>query len=734
MIRMGWIDNGDTWLDLSTLYDADDASAFLQQWLFFGLLHEFFGDDIVFSVFIETDENSNIQYIHTGELLPLARAFMEKEPSDKSLPRKNFRLKNCLQKTYSIYHAVTDEQDEFLDPYLQLSLVATARFLTHVASLLYPGNFKQDPWTLPCVMLDEDRLANAKDVNGDMDILGVGMVKAGWCPRQVAIAERCSFETYYFCSQLRLPSGRGPEEEELIHHRCTQLQCLALQVDERTYQTKHVQPECDCAWLSLETDALATILQGGRIPIVAFDTDSEQLTLSSAEVSSNTPTPYIALSHVWSDGLGNPHANALPLCQLRRIAAFIQGLLPAPQPPTAAQSKPWFWMDTLCCPVKDRTARSLAIQRMRQTYQRASRVLILAADLQAVAAADLPIADCVYLTGLSFWASRLWTLQEGALAKSADVLFKDRIFTLDEAWGADLTSSDPCGLSRLDSVDFDYMLCLIRGDRSATTSNASSTQPATFSLRFASIALARRATSVKEDEALCLGSLLEADMRQITGAPRKQDRMRALWATLPCIPREVLFLRERTMEEVGFRWAPRTFLGIPNAGNNVVLGTEGTAWVTPEGLRTKAWGMEVVGLLWRQEGIPDVLRIRDGKTGQVYSVIRQAPLLRGEKEEVGIKQGFGVPEGGFGRVVLVLEDGEVGRAGMNCVMVFVWKEEGGVLYAWRGDPAFITTRDVNVDREDDEEAADNFEDACSGEMDFKVTATLSEKPQTWCID
>ncbi|KAL0578607.1 hypothetical protein V5O48_003398 [Marasmius crinis-equi] len=736
---MGRIDNVERWIDLSSFYDFDDASAFLQQWLFFGLLHEFFGDDIDFSAFIETDKSSDIQYVHTRELLPLARAFMEKEPSNKTLPRNNFRLKNCLRKTFNVYHTVTEEQYGFLDPYFQLSLLATARFLTHVASLLYPNDFEQPFCTLPCIVLDEDRLANAKDINGDIDVLGLEMLKAGWCPRQIAIAERCSFETYYYCSQLQLPSGREPEEGEHFHRKCTQLQCLALQVDERTYRTKHVQSGCDCTWLSLETDALATILQDGRIPIVAFDTDSEQLALSSAEVFSNTPTPYIALSHVWSDGLGNPHENALPLCQLRRITALIQNLLPAPQPPTAAQSKQWFWMDTLCCPVKDRAARSLAIQRMRQTYQRASSVLVLAADLQAIEAADLPVADCVYLTALSFWASRLWTLQEGALAKSVYVLFKDRTFVLDDAWGTDLAASDPCGLSRMNPVDFNHMLCLIRGDRTATTSTTASVQPATFSLRFASIALARRATSVKEDEALCLGSLLEADMRQITSVTRKQDRMRALWASLPCIPREVLFLRERPMEEVGFRWAPRTFLGILDAGDvsSVMLGTEGTAWVTPEGLRTEAWGIEVVGLLRGQESNSGVLRVQDGKTGKVYSVFKVGPsAVRGEKEEVGVKRGFSVPDGEFGRAVLVLESGElpVGRLMMHCVMVFVWKEEGEVLYARRGDSATIWMKDVNVpDPWEGDEEADSFED----EMKFEVTEVmgmLSEKPQTWCID
>ncbi|KAF4539475.1 Het domain protein [Lasiodiplodia theobromae] len=478
--RMGWVDEGDTWLDLSAWCDADEATAFLQQWLFFGLLHEFFGDSADFSAFIETDENSGIRYVHTRELLPLARAFMETEKVDEVLSLRKFNFRACLKKTFSVYHAVTDEQEEFLDPYFQLSLVATARFLTHVAKLLYPDEFEIWNWTLPCISLDEDRLANAKiqDLDADMDILGVEMIQSGWCPRQV---------------------------------------------EKGTYHTKHVQPGCGCAWRSLDTGALGDILRAGNIPIVTLG-DDEKLHLSSAEIDSNDPTYYVAISHVWSDGLGNPQDNAMPLCQLRRIQTLVQGLSTLQNP----------------------------------------------ADLQEVEASDLPLTDQVYLAGLSFWASRLWTLQEGALGSHVDMLFKDTVFPLDSAWNANLANEDEWGLARVNPVDFDYMLRLIRGDKTAQASN---NDPTRFSLRFAVIALSRRTTSYREDEALCLGSLLEADMQEITQAERK-DRLKALWRTLPSIPREVLFLREATMEEPGYRWAPSTLLGIPDAGDRVILSSE----------------------------------------------------------------------------------------------------------------------------------------------------------------
>jgi hypothetical protein len=80
---------------------------------------------------------------------------------------------------------------------------------------------------------------------------------------------------------------------------------------------------------------------------------------------------YIALSHVWSDGLGNPNDNALPVCQIRRIGHCLQTL---PHPHYTGYTSVSFellsaetirmnitvrraararllWMDTLCIPV-----------------------------------------------------------------------------------------------------------------------------------------------------------------------------------------------------------------------------------------------------------------------------------------------------------------------------------------------------------------------------------------------
>lgn len=69
---------------------VEDVLAFLQQWLFFGLLHTFPGDLAMPSDFIETDLDTGVTYVHTRNLLPLARRLLEKERRDQVLPRRGF--------------------------------------------------------------------------------------------------------------------------------------------------------------------------------------------------------------------------------------------------------------------------------------------------------------------------------------------------------------------------------------------------------------------------------------------------------------------------------------------------------------------------------------------------------------------------------------------------------------------------------------------------------------------
>jgi len=74
-------------------------------------------------------------------------------------------------------------------------------------------------------------------------------------------------------------------------------------------------------------------------------------------------------------------------------------------------------------------------------------------------------------------------------------------------------------------------------------------------------ALKNRQTSRKEDESYCLATLMGIDVKPIL-AEKPADRMKNLLSLLPEIPATIIFSHNlEHMDEEGFSWAPKSFLG-----------------------------------------------------------------------------------------------------------------------------------------------------------------------------
>ena len=131
-------------------------------------------------------------------------------------------------------------------------------------------------------------------------------------------------------------------------------------------------------------------------------------------ISSQPDSHYVALSHVRADGLGNPHANALPRCQLLRLQSLLQHSNMTWDLGDSDQEL-LLWCDTLCCPVEPSEAKNRALLQMKRTYHDATMVLVLDASLQLCNGSVLTTEEmCTRISGCS-WTRRLWTLQEGTL-------------------------------------------------------------------------------------------------------------------------------------------------------------------------------------------------------------------------------------------------------------------------------------------------------------------------------
>lgn len=165
------------------------------------------------------------------------------------------------------------------------------------------------------------------------------------------------------------------------------------------------------------------ILRNGGIPVLSVTTypDGANPTLSIVE---SKDIKYVAISHVWSDGLGNPRNNTLPTCQLQKIQQWVDDLYPE-----SSKHVP-FWIDTLCVPL-EKEVRKQAIRLMGKTYHASDKVLVLDGWLMKTEISGNYELDFLKLKSCT-WTQRLWTLQEGMLAKHKSLLFQTQQGSISE--------------------------------------------------------------------------------------------------------------------------------------------------------------------------------------------------------------------------------------------------------------------------------------------------------------
>jgi hypothetical protein len=257
---------------------------------------------------------------------------------------------------------------------------------------IFPNHYKEVAWTVESVPLVNELL-----------------FRAGWYEYGVRwLHNRCQYTSVlYFLSlfdQRKLP-------------RKSYGFCMVDTIDETTYITKHTVEDCKCEHAGMEVGQdILKILENGAIPVLSINSSESQQGTVKVD-SSTTVAGYVAISHVWSDGLGNPHCNTLPLCQLLRIQESVNSLLPG------SGQHIYFWIDTLCVPLI-RTFRNMAIQRMADVYRNASRVLVLDSSLLASTLNRASGTEILARIKCSTWSRRLWTFQEGILARGHRLVFQ----------------------------------------------------------------------------------------------------------------------------------------------------------------------------------------------------------------------------------------------------------------------------------------------------------------------
>lgn len=86
---------------------------------------------------------------------------------------------------------------------------------------------------------------------------------------------------------------------------------------------------------------------------------------------------YIAISHIWSDGIRNPLQTSILPYQIRRLDFCVQKLLEGLKPGVV----PKYWLDTICAPLSPCKARNWAIRNIHHVYANARSVLVITQDI-----------------------------------------------------------------------------------------------------------------------------------------------------------------------------------------------------------------------------------------------------------------------------------------------------------------------------------------------------------------
>ncbi len=536
----------------------EQATAFLQCWLYFGLLKAILGVHVREEDFIRKEEDGQ-PLITTEKLMDYADAFAENLAglSTSALRKRAKKIDLCLSKARAVFGFICASCS--ITPSILLSIGTLGEFLTQLRVVYFPNDFSpiDERWPPGCW---EHPMTLSSPIR---NCLVSRILADGWCITDVKKLHRYPPSVLYFASNIVGPRGG------LSHTSCTDEQCVLLQAqNDKSYVVRHTVAGCTCAAFEADVGMLCSILDQGSIPLILPSRTSTDFKIIAGKLD----TKFVAIPHIWSDGIGNPLRNSIPKCQLRRVARCVSDSYGTNQNPIA------FWIDTICCPTKPLAARNQALKSMRDVYLAADKVCVLDSDLSQRRLADLSNPETIVLAFLSAWRRRLWTLQEGALARQLLFEFADGLLDFDKSY-REMMQNPKQGLA---GVNFRALKTQIRGmpDRKEVTSPFQT-------IKHLLPALTGRSTSKSVDEPLCLSMLLGLNIADIVDAP-VAEKMTKFWLLLKNIPPELIFFHGDRLPGFDYQWAPTSVLQMEYIGDDS-RANSGT--VTESGLLLRLPGM-----------------------------------------------------------------------------------------------------------------------------------------------
>ena len=356
----------------------------------------------------------------------------------------------------------------------------------------------------------------------------------GWCPFQVEMMEKTLSN-----STIDWLVARRFSQDPDGHDACTVQNCDRNNVDEKTYQQVHICPDGACEKIKLDAPKVKSILATDGIPVVRIEMGGNYLSLVVEARPKSQKSDFIAISHVWADGLGGDTETGLNQCQVEKV----YNLIVQPQLRSDRGDIAPIWLDCLCIPNKqDKSAYIKALVGIRDVYLGASKVLVLDRLIGAASMADT-LQDFYARIALSPWIQRMWTYEEAVLNGHLVFALKDGFHHATSRFEHEQPSTvDPVCQSLVNVVSSLRLKGQFRGAITAIQQ----------AFRF-------RLTNVRDEEFLSVAGVLDLNTAALLDL-KGESRTKKFWTELRAVPSSIPFLIGPKLALTGFRWAPKTLM------------------------------------------------------------------------------------------------------------------------------------------------------------------------------
>jgi hypothetical protein len=249
---------------------VEESTAFVQAWLYFGLLHDTFR-----LVGIETSIDDFIQEDCLGSFVSSTKlpAYLNEWHHLNDNRTQNLQRQH-LRSVFKLLHEAGDIVDQILSfPWLrygtdndtQMKLIVAESIAMLGDSLMNAAKRIWASFQDDIQELVQTRIRKMLRFSEPATLSLKRLEQLGWCKSTRMMLHRLVDTTgLYYAAMLPRPAMSKN------HSGCTSKECFKMQIDKETYRTRHVLEGCSCAVVEVDRDAISKVILEGGVPSVRY--------------------------------------------------------------------------------------------------------------------------------------------------------------------------------------------------------------------------------------------------------------------------------------------------------------------------------------------------------------------------------------------------------------------------------------------------------------------------------